>query len=364
MRKKIKIITVVGARPNFIKVAPLFEEFKKHKKINPILIHTGQHYDYEMSQAFFDGLKIPKPNYNLEIGSALHGKQTGKTIIELEKVYLKEKPDLIVVVGDVNSTLAGALVAAKLHMPIAHIEAGLRSYKKTMPEEVNRVLTDHISDFLFCPTKTAEWNLKKEGIKKEVLYNVGDIMYDAFLYNIKIAQKKSEILERLKIKPKSYYLATVHRAENTNNKKKLKNIADSFCGIGNIIFPCHPRTEKYLKQYKLWKRLKQRVKVIKSLKYLDMLWLEKNAKKILTDSGGVQKETYFAKAPCITLRDETEWVETVKSGWNILVGDDKQKIIKAVKKFNPKKPQYKYFGDGKTAKRIVKILVNFLQNGK
>lgn len=350
-----KLLIIVGARPNFIKAAPLFEEFKRYKNIKPILVHTGQHYDYEMSQAFFDGLKIPKPNYSLGIGSNSHALQTAEAMKKLEPVFLKEKPRITILIGDVNSTLAGALVAVKMHIPIAHIEAGPRTFDKKMPEEINRLLTDHISDFLFCPTKTSVQNLKKEGITKGVFY-VGNIMYEAFLNSAKIAAKKSKILERLKIEPKSYYLTTVHRAENTDDKKKLKNIADSFCEIGNVIFPCHPRTEKYLRTYKFWKKLNQKVKVIKPLKYLDMVWLEKNSKKILTDSGGVQNEAWWSGVPCVTLMESTGWPETIKSGWNILVGADKKKIIKAVKNFNPKNSQYKYFGNGRTAKKIIKII--------
>jgi len=355
MKKKNKILTVVGARPNFIKIAPLFEELKRFESIRPILIHTGQHYDYELSRIFFQDLKIPRPDYNLGVGSGLHGEQTGKAIIKLEKICIKEKFNLGIVVGDVNSTLAGALVMIKLHVPLAHIEAGLRSFNLFMPEEVNRRLTDHVTDLLFCPTKTAVENLKKEGIKHGI-YNVGDIMYDAFLKGTEIARRKSKILKKLNLKPRNYYLATVHRAENTDKRKRLESIVSAFLKIKNLILPCHPRTEKYLKQYRLWKKLNQKIKIIKSVGYIDMLWLEKNARKILTDSGGVQKEAYFSKVPCITLRDKTEWVETVKDGWNILADVSKYKILNAVRSFQPNTPTHKYFGSGNTARKIVKIL--------
>jgi len=354
MPKKIKIVCVVGARPNFIKIAPLFKEFKKYKKIKPILVHTGQHYDFKMSEIFFKNLRIPKPNYNLKVGSGSHSRQTAMIMMRLEPIIYKEKPNLIMVFGDVNSTLAGALAAAKLNIPVAHIEAGLRSYNKEMPEEINRVLTDHISDFLFCPTETAVKNLEKEGIKKGI-YNTGDIMYDAFLKNIKIARKKSKILKNLKTKPNNYVLLTIHRPSNTDNLKKLEEIIKAVGESGEeIVFPVHPRTRKQLRKISLLKY--NNIKIIKPVGYLDMLVLEKNSKKILTDSGGIQKEAYWLKKPCITLREETEWPETVKDKWNILVGNGKRKIIKAINNFNPRSVQKKYFGNGRTAEKIVKII--------
>lgn len=352
MAKQNKFFIVVGARPNFIKIAPLFDEFKKYKEIKPILVHTGQHYDFEMSQIFFQELKIPKPNYNLEVKAGLHSKQTGKTMIELEKVCLKERPNLVIVVGDVNASLAGALVAVKLHIPVAHIEAGLRSYDMSMPEEVNRHLTDHVSDILFCPTDTAVQNLKKEGITKGV-YNVGDLMYDIFLKS-RVKTQKSKILQKLNLKPKDYILLTVHRASNTDNLENLKNILQAIIDSGEkVVFPVHPRTKKQLQKLKI-RNLK--LKIISPVGYLDMLILEKNAKKILTDSGGVQKEAYFVQVPCITLRDRTEWVETVKSGWNVLVDANQTNILRAIQFFCPRKAQKKYFGQGLVTQKIVKIL--------
>ncbi|MDD5552131.1 MAG: UDP-N-acetylglucosamine 2-epimerase (non-hydrolyzing) [Candidatus Pacebacteria bacterium] len=356
----MKILIVIGTRPNFVKTAPLVEAIKKYnskkkKRITYKIVHTGQHYDYEMSKLFFQELKIPKPDYNLGVGSGSHGFQTARTMEKIEKVIEKEKPDFVIVLGDVNATLAGALVAAKMHIKIGHIEAGMRSFNKRMPEEINRIVTGHVADYHFCSTKTAVLNLKREGIKENV-YNVGDIMYDTFLRAVKFASKNSKILEKLNLKKGNYCLATIHRAENTDEKARLKNIVSAFSKIENLIFPIHPRTKKYLKDYKLWQSLNRKIRIIKPVGYLDMLWLENNAKKILTDSGGVQKEAYFAKVPCLTLRDETEWVETVKGKWNILVGADKDRILKAVERFNPKNTQKKYFGGGDTSKKILEIL--------
>ncbi|MCK5475608.1 MAG: UDP-N-acetylglucosamine 2-epimerase (non-hydrolyzing) [Candidatus Pacebacteria bacterium] len=354
----MKIISIVGARPQFIKIASLSKKLrKKHKEIT---IHTGQHYDTEMSQLFFDELKISKPNYNLEVGSGNHGQQTGKMLIEIEKILIKEKPNLVLVYGDTNSTLAGALAASKLHITIGHIEAGLRSFQKTMPEEINRVVTDHISDLFFCPTINAINLLKKEGITKKV-YFTGDVMYDSVKQNIKISQNTSGILKRLKVKSKKYILATIHRTINTDNKQNLESIFDAFI-LSNkkIIIPLHPRTEKFIKRYKLYDKIisAKNIIMIKPLGYLDMLELEENAEKIITDSGGIQKEAYFLKTPCITLRNETEWIETVKDKWNILVGNDKTKILNAIESFETKTAQHNYFGDGNAAKEITNIIDN------
>jgi len=348
------ISIIIGARPNFIKLAPLIKEIEKNKKFTYRLIHTGQHYDYKMSQIFFKDLKLPKPNYNLGIGSGSHSYQTGKVMIELEKFFLKEKPDIVVVLGDVNSTLAGALVSAKLDIPVAHIEAGVRSFNKKMPEEINRILTDHISSFLFCPTETAVYNLKKEGIAKGV-YKVGDIMYDVF--KLKIKDQKSKILQKLKLKPKTYLLLTLHRPQNVDNIDKLKNILSAINETGEkIVFPIHPRTKKMLHQLPVKNYQLSNINIIEPVGYSDMLTLEKNAKKILTDSGGIQKESYWCKVPCITLREETEWPETVQSGWNILVGSNKKKIINAIISFSPSSNYKKIFGNGNASKKIIKVL--------
>ena len=350
-KNKRKFLIIVGARPNFIKTAPLLKELKKYKNISAVLLHTGQHYDYEMSEVFFKSLNISKPKYNLNIASGPSPEQIARMMIGIEKVCFKENPDLIIVFGDVNSTLAGALVAVKLDLKLAHIESGLRSYDRSMPEEINRVLTDEVSNFLFCPTKDAVANLKKEGIKKNI-FNAGDIMHDVFLKN-KI--KKSNILKKLKLIPKEYLLLTIHRSANADNLQKLESI---LWAVGqskeNIIFPCHPRTRKTLKNLKIGKN----IKIIKPVGYFDILELEKKAKKIITDSGGIQKEAYWAKVPCITLRNNTEWKETLKGGWNILVGSNKSKILNAIKLPDPKAKQKKYFGNGNSAKKIAKILSN------
>jgi len=355
----MKIASVVGARPNFIKLAPLSKEIRKH--FDEIIIHTGQHYDYEMDRVFFEQLRIPEPDYHLGVGSGTHGYQTGEMVKRIEKVLMDEKPDLVIVYGDTNTTLAGALASVKLHIPLAHVEAGLRCYDKRIPEEINRVLTDHCSDLLFCPTERAVENLKKEGITEGV-YLTGDVMVDAVKQNITIAERVSTVLNDLNVKPKDYYLVTVHRAENTDNMNRLRNIVDALCEVnGNVIFPCHPRTEKALKKFGLWDKLKRNVNVIKPVGYLDMLVLEKNAKKIITDSGGVQKEAYIFKVPCITLRDRTEWIETVEDGWNILVGANKDMIINAIDDFKPKGKTYTHkFGDGKASEKIMKILLKAL----
>ena len=349
----MKTVSVVGARPNFIKCAPLSRDIRKD--FEEVIIHTGQHYDYEMDKVFFVELNIPEPDYHLGVGSGNHGEQTGEMLKRTEEVLMKEVPDYVLVYADTNTTLAGALAASKLHIKIGHIEAGLRSYDKSMPEEINRVLTDHCSNLLFCPTETAIKNLKREGIKKGV-YLTGDVMVDVLQENIKIAEQKSMILDQLSLKPKEYYLATIHRPENTDAFKMLKSIVDAFSVIGNIVFPCHPRTEKLLKQFGLWDMLNKKVRVIKPVGYLDMLMLEKKAKKILTDSGGVQKEAYIFNVPCITMRDTTEWVETVEDGWNVLVGADKEKIIKKANDFEPKGEQRDVFGSGDASTRIKRII--------
>jgi len=350
---KDKIASIVGARPNFIKCAPLSREIRK--EFNEVIIHTGQHYDYEMNKVFFEELNIPEPDYHLDVGSGSHGYQTGEMIKRIEEVLLKEEPDLVLVYGDTNSTIAGALAASKLHITVAHIESGLRSYDKSMPEEINRILTDHCSDILFCPTETSADNLKREGVMNGV-HLTGDVMVDALKENIKIAEKKERILDEIDLKSKEYYLATIHRAENTDDFERLENIVDAFCEIGNLVFPCHPRTEKCLKGFGLWDRLVENIRVVRPVGYLDMLVLEKNAMKILTDSGGVQKEAYIFNVPCITLRDNTEWVETVEDGWNVLVGADEGKIVREANEFKPGNKQRNVFGSGDASERIAKIV--------
>lgn len=348
----MKIVTVIGARPQFIKAAPISRQIRNN--YTEVLVHTGQHYDDNMSKIFFDELDIPQPDYNLNVGSATHGKQTGEMLAKIEEVLLAERPDLVIVYGDTNSTLAGALAASKLLIPVAHIEAGLRSFNMNMPEEQNRVLTDHISKILFCPTETAVKNLKNEGITKNVC-NVGDVMYDALLFNLQIAEKKSNIIKDLKLNNKGYILATIHRAENTDYQDKLSNIIKALNSTQEkIVFPVHPRTMKIIKQYGL--KLNNNILAVDPVGYLDMLLLEKNAKKIVTDSGGVQKEAYFLGVPCITLREETEWVETLEGGWNILVGSDSSKIVNSITSHNPNGEKNNHFGDGNASFKIVDIL--------
>jgi len=347
----MKVVSVVGARPQFIKLAPVSRELRKCA--DEIIVHTGQHYDTELSQTFFDELHIPHPDYNLGIGSGTHGYQTGAMLQGIEDILLTLSPDMVLVYGDTNSTLAGALAAVKLHIPIAHIEAGLRSYNKEMPEEINRVLTDHCSDLLFCPTTTARTNLENENICKGV-HLVGDVMYDALLYNRKLAQN-SPILGQLNLAPKSYLLATLHRPSNVDSPDALKKIITGFSHIEYpIVFPVHPRTKKAFDTLNI--SLGKNIHTIAPLGYLDFLYLESEAVAILTDSGGVQKEAYLLHIPCITLREETEWVETVKDGWNILVGTDTDLIIKMAHKFRPKNPQKEHFGDGDASKKIATII--------
>ena len=353
----MKIASIIGARPQFIKASAMFKEVRKNYE--DVLIHTGQHYDYEMSKVFFDQLGIPEPNYNLGVGSGKQGEQTGKMLIKVEEVLLNEKPDFVLVYGDTNSTIAGALASVKLHIPVGHIEAGLRSFDRNMPEEINRVLTDHCSDLLFSPTQTGVDNLRKEGITRGV-YLTGDVMYDVLLQNLKIAEK-SRILEELNVRSKEYFLATVHRQANTDNAKNLANIVDALSDIDEkVIFPIHPRTLKIINNHGLKRKIEKNIVIINPIGYFDFIWLEKNAKKILTDSGGIQKEAYLLKVPCITLRENTEWVETIKEGWNVLVGSSKEKILNAVNNFQPHEKQRKVFGDGHASKNIVKILDKYL----
>ena len=353
----MKIITVVGARPQFIKAAAVSNTIRKcHQEI---LIHTGQHYDPNMSEVFFNELGIPKPDYNLEVGSGNHGKQTGNMLIALEEIYAKEKPDLVLVYGDTNSTLAGALCASKLLIPVAHVEAGLRSFNKCMPEEQNRILTDHISELLFVPTVSAEKNLKHEGVTKGFYY-VGDVMFDAVLNFKVLAEAKSSILEELGIAKNEYILTTIHRAENTNDINRLKNIIEALNESNKVVvLPLHPRTKKYIESYGL--KFSDKIKVIEPIGYLEMVCLEMNAEKIVTDSGGVQKEAFFMGKPCVTMRDETEWVETVENGWNVIVGTDKNKIMDGIMNFYPSTEQQKIFGSGNSAELILNTINQYFK---
>ncbi|MBS3132148.1 UDP-N-acetylglucosamine 2-epimerase (non-hydrolyzing) [Candidatus Woesearchaeota archaeon] len=351
----MKIASIVGARPQFVKQAPLSRLLRK--KHQEIIIHTGQHYDDNMSKIFFSELKIPEPDYNLGVGSSSHARQTAEIMTRLEPVLEKEKPDLVIVLGDTNTTAAGALTAAKMGIKTAHIEAGMRSFDRSMPEELNRIVADHLSDLLLCPTKEAMKNLKNEGLGKKASLT-GDIMIDAIKEFLAIAEKKSGILKNLKLESKGYLLATIHRASNTDNMENLKSIMSAFAeSREKIIFPMHPRTRKFIEKYGLLNKIKKpEIQIVEPLGYFDMLILEKNAKKILTDSGGVQKEAYFFKVPCITLRENTEWVETVKDGWNTLAGTNRKKILDAARNFNPKGKQSEDYGGGKASRKILEAI--------
>ncbi len=352
----LTILTIVGARPQFIKAAPVSRALRRVAR--EILVHTGQHYDYGMSAVFFEELALPEPDYNLGIGSGSHGKQTGEMLIAIEEVLLSERPDWVLVYGDTNSTLAGALAAVKLHIPVAHVEAGLRSFNRAMPEEHNRVLTDHAADLLFCPTRHAVDLLAREGITRGV-HLTGDVMLDAFRYNTALAEQRSAILDALGLQPQTYYLATLHRPANTDDPAQLQTLLDTLAELPlPVVLPLHPRTRQQIELHALAPKSKiQNLKIIPPMGYLDMLLLERCARLILTDSGGVQKEAYMAGVPCVTLRDETEWVETLDAGWNILVGADPDRIRAAVRDFTPPAEHPPLYGDGHAADRIVEILM-------
>ena len=351
----MKIVSGVGARPQFIKAAPISRALCK-AEIEEYILHTGQHYDEEMSQRFFEDLELPPANINLGIGSGDHGWQTGQMLIGIEQVLKDVRPDWVVVYGDTNSTLAGALAAVKLHLRLAHVEAGLRSFNRRMPEEHNRVLTDHCADLLLCPTQTAVENLRREGVTAGV-HLVGDVMYDAVLQFGELARQKATTLQGLGLTPKSYLLATIHRAENTDFSRRLKTILEAFAGLDEpVIFPLHPRTRQRMIEYGL-DSLARNITFIPPVGYLDMLALELNARLILTDSGGVQKDAYFFQVPCLTLRLETEWVETIQTGWNKIVAIDPDQIALAARRAQrPNDPQPSLFGDGQAAERIIELM--------
>lgn len=370
----MKLATIVGARPQFIKAAPVSRAIAAHNKhisretsyINEVLVHTGQHYDNNMSTVFFHELMLPEPAYNLGVGSGSHGKQTGEMLKRIEEVLIKEQPDCVIVYGDTNSTLAGALAAVKLHIPVAHVEAGLRSFNRQMPEEINRLITDHISSLLFCPTETAVKNLAQEGITKGV-HLVGDIMYDALLYSLQIAEKKSTILQYLQLQPKEYFLVTVHRVENIRDEKRLRTLVEAFRELSftsPVIWPVHPHTRQRLVEFnEMFNNYDQEeVRMIDPVSYLDMLVLEKGAKAILTDSGGIQKEAFWLQVPCITLREETEWLETLEEGWNVIAGNNYTKIIQEALNPRPHYPNKKMFRKESASSQILHILVNTVQS--
>lgn len=348
----MKIVSVVGARPEFIQTTPVSRALRERH--HEILVHTGQHYDYLMSQTFFDELGIPAPNYNLGVGSGLQGQQTAEILIRMEEVLLTERPDLVIVRGDTNSTLAGALAASKLHLPVVHIEAGERSFDRRMPEEINRLVADRLSDLHFCASQTAVGHLAAEGITRSV-YWVGDVMFDAMLQNRSIARRKSNVLARLDLRPRAYALVTVHRAANTDDPARLGRIVEVLNQVSEpVVFPAHPRTRQALARINA--HFAAHVRLIEPVGYFDMMVLEDNARLIATDSGGVQREAYFLGTPCLTLRDETEWVETVVAGWNKLVAADTGQILDAWFNFVPPDEQPPIFGDGTAGQRIAQII--------
>ena len=407
----MKIVTVIGARPQFIKAATVsraIETFNKKgsgagrlprkRRIQEVLVHTGQHYDYLMDRVFFEELEIPNPDHHLGVGSGSHAKQTGMMLERLEVVLEKERPDIVLVYGDTNSTLAGALAAAKLKIPVAHVEAGLRSYDRNMPEEINRLVTDHLSIFLFCPTPEAVRNLLKEGIKDgrlKVVKNVGDVMYDSIVHYSPIAEEKSTILEDLGLvspnfklpacpvgrrtpnynlssspnsglRTPNYYLATLHRAENTDDPKRLRSILEALNHIGRkilVVLPLHPRTRKRISDLQLLPESRG-LKLIEPVSYLNMLKLERNAKAILTDSGGVQKEAYWFRIPCVTLREVTEWGYTTTGGWNIATGWRKAEIVQSLARIEERRLKKKgtlcKTGIEKAAEKIVQCLASWM----
>ncbi len=362
----MNLITIIGARPQFIKAAVLSRYIRDNPScgITETLIHTGQHYDQNMSDVFFSEMNIPQPDINLNVGSGNHGKMTGLMLEKLEEIFLDKKPDAVLVYGDTNSTLAGALAASKLHIPVAHVEAGLRSFMMEMPEEQNRRLTDHLSSWLFCPTQTAIDNLIAEGITNQINHKpsadkkhvsqTGDIMYDASLYYRQKAKDVCQYFDNIK---RSFILLTIHRAENTDNVEKLGRIVKTINMLDAyfFVFPIHPRTRKILAENEL--SFGSHVQMIDPVGYLEMISLENACSAVVTDSGGVQKEAYFFRKPCITLRDSTEWVELVESGWNILAGTNSNKIINAITLLQVPDTYPSLYGDGKCAEKIISALI-------
>lgn len=347
---KVKIVTIVGARPQFIKAAVISRVIRSKENITEVIVHTGQHYDKNMSDIFFTELDIPHPAYNLEVGSGKHGEQTAKMLERIEEVLLNEKPDWVLVYGDTNSTVAGALAASKLHIPVAHVEAGLRSFNRLMPEEINRIATDHISGLLFPPTQNAMNLLRKEGLAERSIVS-GDIMYDSVIhYRGKAIQQFSNHKKPFE----NYYLATIHRQENTDIPERLQDIFTALSQLEYpVILPLHPRTKKMLEGVEYGSN----IHIIEPVGYLELLYLLENSYKVLTDSGGLQKEAFFLDKPCITLRDETEWVETLEDGWNYTVGSNIELIVEKSKLPFPAYKQ-SFFGDGKAGELIIDVLLD------
>jgi UDP-GlcNAc3NAcA epimerase len=377
----MKFVSIVGARPQFVKIAPIAQAVERHNRtattqIEHVIVHTGQHYDAQMSDVFFSELDLPQALFNLGVGSGHHGSQTGIMLAQLERVLQEIRPDLVVVYGDTNSTLAGSLASVKLHIPVAHVEAGLRSFNRRMPEEINRVVADHACDFLLAPTPTAMSHLRSEGLLERSLFS-GDVMYDAVLQYRQVANERSTVLTTFAVEPHAFGLVTVHRAENTDDPPRLRSLLIAFNEIAErslpLIFPAHPRTLKRISaDFPGW-RPHPRLQLIAPLGYLDMLQLVDNASVTLTDSGGLQKEAFFLDCPCVTLRDETEWEETVQARGNILTGVDSAAIHAAVRHWAERFPSGQAdftkaarasFGDGRAARTIVKALLGFLESGR
>lgn len=357
----MKILTVVGARPQFIKLSPICAALDK-TGCEHIVVHTGQHYDYGMSEVFFNELGITEPDINLLVGSGSHAQQTAEMLIGIEKAIIDTSPDWVLLYGDTNSTIAGALAAVKLHVKIAHVEAGLRSFNKQMPEEINRIVTDAVSDMLFVPTADGVRNLRNEGIPEEKIQLAGDVMYDAVLIHGQRAEEKSNILAEHNLKKGTYVLATIHRAENTDDPVRLANILEAFGKLSNdikVILPLHPRTKSVIRKQKSFDQILKNIEFIDPVGYLDMIMLEKNAALIATDSGGVQKEAFFQSVPCVTLRDETEWVELVELGWNhICSPKSADVIVNTIRNaIGSKGRDEKPYGDGNASALIVKTLM-------
>jgi len=358
MLHQFKLLTIIGARPQFVKAAAVSRILQQQSAMEEIIIHTGQHYDPKMSAIFFEELDIPKPNYNLEVGSGSHAEQTGRMLIGIEKILLDENPDYVIIYGDTNSTIAGALAAAKLHIPVAHVEAGLRSFNREMPEEINRIASDHISDVLYAPTQTAMENLEKEGlINRAVL--CGDVMYDSIeYYKILITDNPHKF--QIENRPDRYYLATVHRPSNTDNQANLLQIFQAFSKLDlPVVFPAHPRVKKIIESHGI--QVPTNVLITDPVGYLQMLNLLMDCQKVFTDSGGVQKEAYILKRPCITLRKETEWVETTFNQWNILTGPDANQIIEAARKEIDTSQHLDFYGDGYAAHKIISHLISIIK---
>ncbi len=355
----MRAVSVVGARPQFVKLAPLSKLLRE--QMEEIIIHTGQHYNNNMSETFFKELEIARPDYNLESGSGAHGKQTGIMLERLEKHFEELKPDVVIVFGDTNTTIAGALTAVKMHIPVCHVEAGLRSFNRRMPEEINRVLTDHASDLLFAPTQTAVDNLKNEGLAERTCYT-GDIMVDVLTRNIGLAEEKGEFFNKYpEFRKRNYYLMTLHRPYNVDEPEIMKKILRELSGLElPIIFPVHPRTKKMIEQFDL--KLDDKIFCIEPQGYLDFILLQKNCSGVITDSGGVQKEAYILKKPCFTLRTETEWIETTETGWNVLINPGPDPILKRISGFKKPDVYPSIFGED-VSEKMVSHIINKIQTG-